>query len=200
MTRPSEPPPSRSMWMRIAAVVLLQAGFLVWLVADRVSLLTAGREITLKVIPVDPRDLFRGDYVILGYELSPVSAAVTPAGMTPNDLYHGAPVYVTITPDATKGWTAAAIATSYPRDVKDGDAVLKGFVTGLSHDSKGNPEKVHVRYGIESYFVPEGEGRAIEAKVREAKVEALIAVGPTGTAALKALLVDGQKIHEQPVL
>lgn len=30
----------------------------------------AGRPVYLKVVPVDPRDLFRGDYVVLGYDLN----------------------------------------------------------------------------------------------------------------------------------
>ena len=40
---------------------LLQAGLLAWMLADRVMLLKNGREIRLQVVPVDPRDLFRGD-------------------------------------------------------------------------------------------------------------------------------------------
>ena len=32
--------------------------------------LTTGETILLRVVPVDPRDLFRGDYVILSYEIS----------------------------------------------------------------------------------------------------------------------------------
>jgi len=54
---------------------------------------------------------------------------------------------------------------------------------------------VPVTYGIESYFVPEGEGRALETLVGEKRVRALVAVGRDGTAALKGLLVDGKLVH-----
>ena len=32
--------------------------------------LSQGQKILLKTIPLDPRDLFRGDYVVLNYEIS----------------------------------------------------------------------------------------------------------------------------------
>ena len=42
------------------------------MVIDRVRLLKTGREITLPIVPVDPRDLFRGEYVRLGYDIGRV--------------------------------------------------------------------------------------------------------------------------------
>src|SRR5690606_26923443 len=60
----------RTLWLGIALVALLQAGALLWMIWDRASLLANGREIVLDVVPVDPRSLFRGDYVILGYDIS----------------------------------------------------------------------------------------------------------------------------------
>ncbi len=58
---------------------------------------------------------------------------------------------------------------------------------------------VNVRYGIENCFVPEGTGRALEDKVRAHKIEAIVAVAADGTAALKGLIVDGER-HEDPPL
>ena len=42
-------------------------GYMVW---GRVQLLQTGNEIVLKTVPVDPRDLFRGHYVILRYDIT----------------------------------------------------------------------------------------------------------------------------------
>ena len=79
----------------VAAIVvaLAQVGFLGWLIAGRAAILRDGQEIVLKVEPVDPRDLLRGDYVRLGYEISsiPVSRiSNVPADRTwtdASDLY-----------------------------------------------------------------------------------------------------------------
>jgi uncharacterized membrane-anchored protein len=39
--------------------------------------LRTGEEVLLKTLPVDPRDLFRGDYVILRYDVSRVDTTAT---------------------------------------------------------------------------------------------------------------------------
>jgi uncharacterized membrane-anchored protein len=57
-----------------------------------------------------------------------------------------------------------------------------------------------MRYGIETYFVPEGTGRALESQVREHKIDAILAVGSDGTAALKGLVIDGERHVDPPLL
>ncbi|RUY82729.1 GDYXXLXY domain-containing protein, partial [Mesorhizobium sp. M7A.F.Ca.CA.001.10.2.1] len=56
----------------ISALVLalVQIGFLSWIIAGRAAILRNGKEVLLKIEPVDPRDLLRGDYIILGYDIS----------------------------------------------------------------------------------------------------------------------------------
>ena len=39
--------------------------------SKQMTLLT-GKEVLLKTVPVDPRDLFRGDYVVLRYDISTI--------------------------------------------------------------------------------------------------------------------------------
>ena len=62
----------------IAALVLAvaQIGFLSWFIVARAAVLRDGREVVLKVEPIDPRDLLRGDYVWLRYEVSSVPASL----------------------------------------------------------------------------------------------------------------------------
>ena len=57
-------------------VALLQVGFLGWIITSRAAVLRNGAEALLKVEPIDPRDLLRGDYVRLGYEISRIPAAL----------------------------------------------------------------------------------------------------------------------------
>ena len=70
----SEPAHWRRSGLLIGLVALVMTSILGWMVWDRVSLLKNGREIVLPVTPVDPRSLFRGDYVILGYDVTTVPA------------------------------------------------------------------------------------------------------------------------------
>ncbi len=52
------------------ALVLLQLFLLAGIVAYRQYWLATGERVLLRTEPVDPRDIFRGDYVRLGYGIS----------------------------------------------------------------------------------------------------------------------------------
>jgi uncharacterized membrane-anchored protein len=54
-----------------------------------------------------------------------------------------------------------------------------------------------VRYGIENYFVPEGEGRALEQPEEDEEVTILVAVDRYGNAGIKAVLVNGEVRYEE---
>jgi uncharacterized membrane-anchored protein len=51
-------------------LVLLQVVLLIGIVAYRQYWVASGEKILLKTAPVDPRDIFRGDYINLRYEIS----------------------------------------------------------------------------------------------------------------------------------
>src|SRR2546430_1537864 len=53
---------------------LLQVVLLAVMIIDRAQILREGTEVTLQTRPVDPRDLLRGDYVVLGYDMSQLPA------------------------------------------------------------------------------------------------------------------------------
>ena len=54
----------------LLAAAAFQVIFLVAMIGLRVAPLLTGQTILIRVLPVDPRDLFRGDYVVLSYEFS----------------------------------------------------------------------------------------------------------------------------------
>ncbi|MGQ0671732.1 MAG: GDYXXLXY domain-containing protein [Hyphomicrobium sp.] len=195
----------RSMWPWVAALAALQLGVLFSIVWGRVDLLKNGREVTVDVVPVDPRDIFRGDYVVLGY---PFSTAANVEGGNGGDgnvplpagAYRNAAIYVTLAPVAPSSWKAVRFELDWPETVPSDHVVLKGRVVDAWTRGEGLPLSGRIRYGIESYFVPEGTGRELEVLVRDKKIRAVLAVGSDGTAAIKALEVDGRRIHEQPLL
>jgi uncharacterized membrane-anchored protein len=191
---------NRSLWLSLLGVAAAQILFLSWMVWDRVSMLQSAREITLKVVPVDPRDIFRGDYVVLGYDVSRIAYVAEKNGPFPGDLWNGRSVYVRLTPDAEAGWKAVKLTPTYPDGVPSGDVVLRGRIDNLWEEAETKTTHVNVTYGIESYFVPENTGRELEQQVRDKKIEAVVAVGNDGETALKALVVEGKRIHEQPLL
>ena len=191
----------RAFWSFLVLAGGLQTAALAYMVAGRQRLLKTGREIVLPVIPFDPRDIFRGEYVRLGYDFSLLNPAVSGLKELPADIRRSGPIYVTLTPAADGNWKVRTFAATRPEDTAPADVVLKGQVSSLYTGKDGATDvySLIVRYGIESYFLPEGTGKGLEEKVRDHKISALVALGPDGTAAIKGLMIDGER-HEDPPL
>jgi uncharacterized membrane-anchored protein len=180
----------RRVWLAVGAVALLQSVMLGAMVWDRIQLLKHGREVVLPIIPIDPRSLFRGDYVQLNYEVTRV----------PGPLIEGRPrrseaVYVSIARGADGVWTPTKAAPMHGGAGEADGVVLKGRLERGGSDG----QDAFVRYGIESYFVPEGKGRELEALARDQKLAAVVAVDARGNAAIKGLMIDGKLAYEEPL-
>ncbi|MBY0559970.1 GDYXXLXY domain-containing protein [Hyphomicrobium sp.] len=186
-------------WPLLGAVALAQSAALFNMVYARDRLLKKGREITLAVRPLDPRDIFRGDYVTLGYDISTLKKSSTETDPDFNGVSPGSAAYVTLKGAAGGDWTVTHVGSRYPSEVAPDEVVLKGRVKYVWSAGNDAESTIQVLYGIENYFVPEGTGRALEDKVRSHKIEAVVAVAADGTAALKGLIVDGER-HEDPPL
>jgi uncharacterized membrane-anchored protein len=180
---------SRNLLLAFALVAVAQTGVLAAMVVDRTLLLRNGREIILPIVPVDPRDLFRGEYVRLGYEISTVPKILL-VGPEPA---RNAPFYVTLEKNPAGGWTPVKVTAVQPREDNPNRIVLKARTPYSFHTA------TTVHYGIESYFVPEGQGRRLEALAREKRMTARIAVDASGNAAIKGLIIDGVQQYEEPL-
>jgi uncharacterized membrane-anchored protein len=183
---------------RFAAAGLIQVALIAAMVIDRASILRRGTEITLDTRPVDPRDFLRGDYVQLRYQISNVrldALAGTPSAG------HNTPIFVKLAPNVG-GFYAAISAHLEPVPLADREVLIRGQVTGgfnCGGDVRTFCPTADVTYGIERYFVPEGEGRAIESARNEGKVSVVAAVTSDGRAAIKRLLIDGKPVYDEPL-
>jgi hypothetical protein len=117
----------------------------------------------------------------------------------------GQKVFVTLRPDEKGKARAVAISSERPA-VSGADIVILGTVTAPSacsfneagiRDCKSGNRAALVKYGLESYFVPQGEGKKIETTAK-ARLEIVAAVAPSGQAAIKRLLIDGQPVYDEP--
>jgi uncharacterized membrane-anchored protein len=183
----------------LAALVL--CGLILGTVVQRAGILRSGQEARLEVVPIDPRDLFRGDYVVLNYRIGTVDV---PTNVT-TPFTRGQQVFVTLRPDGNNKSKAVAISAERPA-VSGNDIVIAGVVSLSStcplnetgaRDCNVKSRAVAVRYGLESYFVPQGEGKKIETTPK-ALLEVVAAVAPSGQAAIKRLLIDGKAVYEEP--
>ncbi len=166
---------------RAALAILILCAIILAMVLDRASVLRSGATVRLATLPVDPRDLFRGDYVILRYEIS--SLNLTRLGAPRDGFRAGDKVLVGLRPRADGVAEAARIA----REGEARDAALvwiEGRIAslndcfaraGVAADCAAGDRMARLTYGLESYFVPQGEGRGIE-RTAASRVQVLAAV------------------------
>lgn len=143
--------------------------------------LQTGQVVLLRTVPVDPRDLFRGDYVILQYELSTFPAADLGVDLERPAQWYNRSYYVPLTVE--DGYARAAGI----RETRPDGLYLKGRITNIRND------EAVLDYGISSYFVPEGRGREIERGERRPDVR--VSIDRFGNAVILALVVDGVDIR-----
>ncbi len=187
---------ARWRYVLLAIVALAQAGVLAHMVVDRETLLANSRTIDLHVVPVDPRDLFRGDYVTLSYDISRV-----PRAFIDGSLRRGDQVYVRLAQQQGE-WRPVSAGRIYTEagPVSAQEIILKAQVVYVpSSEPLSGTSMMSVSYGIEKFFVPEGTGWEIEKEVRAKEVIAHVAVASDGTAALKSLTVAGKNYDLPPL-
>jgi uncharacterized membrane-anchored protein len=176
-----------------ALAALLQVGLIAAMVVDRAGILREGTEVALQTRPVDPRDFLRGDYVVLAYDISSV-----PVGELKGKLLASREPYVFVKlapkPDGFYGIVSAHLD---PVPVTGAEVLIRGRVTNWRWC--GNCETLNVRYGLERFFVPEGEGRELEQARNQRKLTIVAAVTPAGRAAVKRLLLDGKPVYDEPL-
>ncbi|HLQ94229.1 MAG TPA: GDYXXLXY domain-containing protein [Xanthobacteraceae bacterium] len=180
-----------------AAVAIIQVALIAMMVVDRARVLRDGTEVTLATRPVDPRDFLRGDYVVLNYEISSLPAGTLKD--TPSSG-KGTVVYVKAEP---KGNVYAAVSVhKEPVAVTGNEVLIRGRASGgatCGPDNMSFCEDLRLRFGIESYFVPQGEGREIENARNQGKVTVVAAVTRAGRAVIKRLLIDGEPVYQEPL-
>lgn len=185
----------------VAAAILAvaQIGFLSWMIAGRAAILRDGQEVLLKVEPIDPRDLLRGDYVRLNYEIRELPVKLVENAPAGEFLSEDGPIFVRLGKDADGFWRPRSAVLGEPstKAAAAGEVDIRGTISGGR--TLGPEASFSVGYGIDRYYVPEGEGRAIEADMRERPFGILAAVASNGTAQIKALMDGDTRLYEEPL-
>lgn len=180
-------------WLFI--LVVIQTMVLIAMIGMKQYTLNTGREILLETQPVDPRSLFRGDYVRLSYKIS----TLVLSGMQGDKQFLENEVIFVTLQEGDPYWYPVAIHHSKPQTAEN-QVAIKGrieYILDRTWNRETNKteevKSLSVKYGIENYFVEEGTGRALERPGRDNKVDLRIAVDAYGNAGIKAVLVNGEE-------
>ena len=170
------------MWQNQNIKFVLAVGFqtlaILVLVVYKYLIFAGGTEVLLRIEPVDPRDLLRGDYVTFGYDISqPYSYG--------ERFRNGQKVYVTLV-SGGRYWYAGDVSPTRPLSE---EIYIEGTVAAGGSVNQEDSGRLTIEYGIEDYFIPEKSGRNVNITNKEAA--ALVSVDDRGQAVLKKIFLDG---------
>ena len=168
--------------------IVLQVLVLVFMAGKREYVAATGTVVHLRTAPIDPRDLFRGDYVRLRYEASIVPLARASADVAKQIKKHatGDTVYASL----ANGEGGLAEVTGLSTIRPESGIFLKGRLAQPWQFGIALPNTAAVEYGIESYYVQQGKGVELEKQqgtraTIQTPLEMEVAVGGDGTAVIR---------------
>jgi uncharacterized membrane-anchored protein len=164
-------------------VLILQTAWILGTTLVQERGLASGTVVLLETQPVDPRDLLRGDYITLNYQISDVPLKAFSPPRT-NALPPGAKVYVAL--EQHGDFYEVTQASTEPILASAGQVVLRA--RSLAWWSETN---VHLEYGLERYYVREGTGNP-----PRGKITVRAAIPASGRAQIKEVLLDGKPFAE----
>lgn len=168
---------------RVWLLILFQICLLLTIVGKYQYIAATGETITLKTAPIDPRDLFYGDYVILNYDIAELDIGKVPHDVSSAD--EGRTVYVMLEKKENPWHEAVGVYRNAPEQ-KPGQVLLKGR---LRYYGESDYRVMNIDYGLDRYYVPENTGRDIEDR-REELNRVDIIVTESGDAIIKELRFD----------
>jgi uncharacterized membrane-anchored protein len=174
--------------MKLKLLILILALQTAWILGTtfvQERALTNGKVVLLETRPVDPRDLLRGDYLILNYKISDVPLDLFLPPRT-NGLPPGQTVYVALKPRGQ--FHEVVRASTEPIEPAAEYVVLRG----LTRTSWGGSlwTNTHLEYGLERYYVREGTGNP------RGKITVQVAVPASGQGSIKRVFLDGKPYAE----
>jgi uncharacterized membrane-anchored protein len=162
-------------------VLALQSAWLLAVAFVQERALSSGKVILLETAPVDPRDLMRGDYLILNYKISDVATNLFSPPVKA-EIPPGTIVFVAVAPGTNQFFRVTRAGTNEFAPAPD-EIMLRAQA---AYPWWNRPGSVHLYYGIERFYVAEGTGRPT------GKLTVQAVVSSSDRAMLKQLFVDGK--------
>lgn len=168
----------------LATIVGLQTLWIGATVLQHERALDSGTVIQLECRPVDPRDLLRGDFVVLSYDISTAEASLFSPPLLPSEtLPAGSTVWAELTPG--DGFHRLVSVHRSAVDPAPGNVLLKGRTRAAEGFARRTGAPTRIDYGLERYYVREGTGNP------QGKLTVDVAVSSSRKGSIKQMYVDG---------
>ncbi|MDX5594509.1 GDYXXLXY domain-containing protein [Pseudovibrio sp. SPO723] len=180
--------------LRFGALAVVLVVLVLLPLFDRLQTHWSGEPVVLELRPIDPRDLLRGDYVILNLALTRISSEDLPESRQ-DDLSrfeNADTLWVGLEPQA-EGKPAKLMRVISDRAEGEAGLIwLKGRVKSRSFSSE-KLTTLGVDYGLDAFYVPEGKGLMIEDLPAD-EVQLVALVDPEGDSVAYQLLHNGKEL------
>jgi uncharacterized membrane-anchored protein len=160
---------SRRRRIALVAVVCFQLALPLALAGLAAADLAFGQEIRLRAEPVDPLDVFRGNYVVLRYEISSLPVL--------GEVGQGETVCARLE-ESDGEWHA-----SYADPARPSGTVI----CGRARNDAGPGETVAIEYGIETYYASAERAREIEGSIARGQLYVVVDLDDDGSARIERL-------------
>ncbi|SMF27414.1 Uncharacterized membrane-anchored protein [Alteromonadaceae bacterium Bs31] len=170
----------------LVVAICAQLTVLLYMAAKREFIYAYGEEVYLRSAPIDPRDPFRGDFVRLRYGMNRI-VEHRYQGETPiKAIKQGAIIFAVLQEQQDGVFYASHFSDIEPET----GLYIKGRITTKKGYRSSNQHFVDAKFGIEQYFVQQGRGKDMEAKLGsrntlQVPAEMQLALGSDGTAVLR---------------
>ena len=160
---------SRGRRIALVAVVGVQLALPLALAGLAAADLAFGREIRLRAEPVDPLDVFRGNYVVLRYEISSLPVL--------GEVRQGETVCARLE-ELDGEWRASSADPARPSGT---------VICGRARNDAGAGETVAIEYGIETFYASAERAREIEDSIARGQLYVVVDLDDDGSARIERL-------------
>lgn len=181
------------------AVALIKSVALGGMIYSHGVKLKSGKEVVLKSLMRDPRDLFRGHYTRLRLDLGEMKLGeIEVVG----NLKHGQPVFVELEKTDDLFWTASVLHAEIPTDIKS--PFLKGemgYIPRKPSNGQTNARNQDYRISlpIDRYFADKTKALGLEKVQRDQKLGVILSIDGSGHGRIKGITIDGKLLYEESV-
>ena len=166
---------------KLLLAVALQVAILLGIVAMKYTVLAYGTQVLVRIAPIEPTDPLRGDYAL--FRLTDFEHLEVPAY---TNLRAGNTVWVPIEKRGTYDAPAGIPSLHEPPGLS-----LRGTVTRVDAGANAALRNVHLRYGLEQYYIPERTAQRRPFPTGT-EVYARIAIDSAGNAVVKEIQANGK--------
>jgi len=160
---------SRRRRRALLVIVIVQLAVPLTLAGLAEADLAFGEEITLQARPVDPLDVFRGNYVVLTYDISNLPVL--------GEVERGERVCARLQ-ESDGVWRACYADPGEPSGTR---------ICGRARNDAGPGETVAIEYGIETYYANAERAREIESEIAGGRLHVVVDLDDDGSARIERL-------------